>query len=252
MPNIPRNWRSCEICKTIPGRVNELIKGGDLQTLPLPEAVSQLLVVATPFSNADSDTSNWCLRKCPRCGTFYSWGCSYEWFFNGAEYEIQLTRLPRREGRRLERWCLAAAAAAEKKFHDDAMARGAAFLSHDDRVAAKRDVSTLLQGQRQGFDISFAVAAALEALVAYAGKPHHRDSLVFDLKWFLEIYAKKNPRNAGLLLDLLRGVVAAPFPAEVVELTRTCSKGQHAQQAFAPDATSKVFVEVDCATFRES
>ena len=122
---------------------------------------------------------------------------------------------------------MAAASAAEKKFHDEAMARGTAFLSHHDRVAASRDVSTLLQGQRQGFDISFAVPAALKALVAYAGKPCARDSLVFDLKWLLEIYAKENSRNASLLFDLLRGVAARPLPAEIEELTWTCDKGQH-------------------------
>ena len=86
---------TCRVCGRIPDRCSAFIKGGTIEHA-FPEAVSRLeLWSDVPGYSGDYSVSkaDSHIKRCPGCGTFFLYTCSYEYLVNGSEDEIDLERL---------------------------------------------------------------------------------------------------------------------------------------------------------------
>lgn len=86
---------SCSICGTIPESCDAFIKGGDI-IRHLPEAVSRLEIwseVPPGHQDHDVSTSDSHVKRCPECGAYFLYSCSYEYLVNGSDDEVVITRV---------------------------------------------------------------------------------------------------------------------------------------------------------------
>ncbi|MGV8122562.1 MAG: WD40 repeat domain-containing protein [Candidatus Xenobiia bacterium LiM19] len=86
---------SCSICGTIPESCDAYIKGGDI-IRHLPEAVSRLEIwseVPPGHQDHDVSTSDSHVKRCPECGAYFLYSCSYEYLVNGSDDEVVITRV---------------------------------------------------------------------------------------------------------------------------------------------------------------
>jgi len=87
--------KPCDICGTIPERCEAFIKGGVIET-HLADSVARLEIwsqVPPGHHDYSVSSSGSHLKRCPQCGAFYLYQCSYDYFVNGSEDEIIITRL---------------------------------------------------------------------------------------------------------------------------------------------------------------
>ncbi|MHC9542725.1 MAG: hypothetical protein AB9903_24710, partial [Vulcanimicrobiota bacterium] len=85
----------CSICGTIPESCDAYIKGGDI-IRHLPEAVSRLEIwseVPPGHQDHDVSTSDSHVKRCPECGAYFLYSCSYEYLVNGSDDEVVITRV---------------------------------------------------------------------------------------------------------------------------------------------------------------
>jgi|GEM_PF-2121603 len=86
---------SCSICGTIPESCDAYIKGGDI-IRHLPEAVSRLEIWSeVPPGHQDHAVSfsDSHVKRCPECGAYFLYSCSYEYLVNGSDDEVIITRV---------------------------------------------------------------------------------------------------------------------------------------------------------------
>lgn len=87
---------SCEICRELRPVQTSLYKfGRDDGDTPLPPTALRLV----PAGPAGSEERSRQLRRCPLCGTLYSYETRYEYLVNGSEDEEELRRLTEAEAR---------------------------------------------------------------------------------------------------------------------------------------------------------
>lgn len=87
---------SCEICSGLrPVQASFYKFGREDGDTPLPPAAGRLV----PAGPAGSDERSRQLRRCPLCGTLYSYETRYEYLVNGSEDEEELRRLTEAEAR---------------------------------------------------------------------------------------------------------------------------------------------------------
>lgn len=162
-------WRGCEVCGELHECEQALWKSGDLVSGRMPAAESRLDVVGSPFVKASTDTGNACLRRCPRCGTYYWWEFSYEYLVNGSEDEIRLTRLSLEAGSQQEELLFATIRARTEEFHAAAPAQAEIIRTRTQSPEAHAAAAFFLHGSDRGFDL----APCLSALIAALGDHDH-------------------------------------------------------------------------------
>ena len=88
----------CEICSQLSEVETSFYKyGWDDQTAALPSTAARL----EPAEAVDTyDAERHHVKRCPTCGTYYSYDQSYEYLVNGSEDEEKLTRLTPDQARR--------------------------------------------------------------------------------------------------------------------------------------------------------
>jgi len=158
-------YEKCSICRDIPDRSEGYWKGGDLIGSDLPKAESKLEIVGAPFYNDSTSHSHSCLKKCPKCGTYYDWSFSYEFLVNGSEDEIILTRIAKMEGLNREERIFESIKKDEEEFQSESNARIQTLLNSPNGKGVYGAAYFLHGGQLRGHDIAFAVSALVKALI---------------------------------------------------------------------------------------
>ena len=81
----------------------------------LPKEERQLQIVDAPFFDDNTGGGNRCLKKCPKCNTYYNWRSTYELLIPTPENVITLPRLDDNEGERRVAKAFATIKAAEER-----------------------------------------------------------------------------------------------------------------------------------------
>jgi hypothetical protein len=211
----------CSICKTIPNKTGEFYKGGVLDGDPLPESVHKLKILGVPYFDDSTSHSNYCLKQCPECGTYYRWEMEYEYLVNGSEDDIGLFRLSDTEGESRKNLVLESVKKSRQDFIDTAIKLMPILNQATNIVLMKKAADHLYHYQLvYEEDITFTVPAVITALIKhkhYAQKCEVGQSLF----WLLRNYANINEKNRGFINDLLKDAdpISNKSP-EVVELIK--------------------------------
>lgn len=171
-PPVPM-WQTCSLCRDIPDRCRAFSKGGDKTEDTIPPAVEKMAVVGAPFYNQETSHSNWCLLRCPECGTYYDWDFEYEYLVNGSEDDINVTRLNPEEGERKAKMVADAVAASEAEFAAESPRHLEALLKAVEPEQVRKAASWLFNGPG-GRKQPDAAAAGSPGCMATAGEPGRR------------------------------------------------------------------------------
>jgi hypothetical protein len=209
-----------------PPIVSEFLKGGKPRSGVIYEAEKKLEVVGSPYYNDSTSHDNSCIKRCPECGTVYLWKFEYEWFVDGSEEEITLTRLSEAEGEKAVQEVLENVKRSKQKFLNDAQAHLQKIENSTDQQQIKNTADFFYHHQLvHKEDISFAVPTLAKALV----KHHHTEPKCDagqSLYWTLLEFALKSETHKQQILDLLQTVNQNEKPPEVQELIQYCKQTQ--------------------------
>lgn len=214
-PALP--WQTCSICREIPDRCRAFWKGGEKTTDTIPPAVSRLAVVGAPFYNQDTSHSNWCLLRCPQCGTCYDWDFEYEYLVNGSEDDLNVTRLSPADGRWKAGQVAQHVAAARDRFAAEAPPHLEALQHATEPADLQKAASWIFAAQGDGNDLT----AALPAILAAWQRPESQDGAASALSTTLFVHGSRSPKNLNTLRAALAaaGLEARP---EMKSLVQTC------------------------------
>ena len=197
-----RKSKKCSICRSIPKRVGEFIKAGELDSDPMPEAVGKLQVVGEPSFAAG--TSNTCLKVCPNCGTYYRLEYKYDYLPYGSEEEFILTRVSDREGKAEEKRIIGAIKKAREEFQDRIGNLVWVLENNPKQEELEWAASQLRDARSMGLDISDGVELMVKALRKHQ---HLEDPSCegYSLVHIMSEMARENPAVAESVLATVSG-----------------------------------------------
>ncbi len=212
-PALP--WQTCSICREIPDRCRAFWKGGEKTTDTIPPAVSRLAVVGAPFYNQDTSHSNWCLLRCPQCGTCYDWDFEYEYLVNGSEDDINVTRLSPADGELKANQVAGWVATARERFAAESPPYMETLQHGTDPAELRKAASWLFATQEDGNDLTAALPVLLEAWQ----RPESQGDAASSLQLSLFVYGSRSPENLATLRAVLTtaGLDARPDMRSLVQ-----------------------------------
>jgi hypothetical protein len=160
-------WQSCSICREIPALAHASWNGVTRERESLPAAASKLVVVGAPYFNDYQDRCK-CTKRCPECGTTYSWDKDYEMEVAAMvdTEDIWLRRLDDAEGVAAVESAMAEVARRKQQFQIDGAHWVSVLLQSNDQGAIERAADNLLHHQTlYDEDLAFAVPGLVRALV---------------------------------------------------------------------------------------
>ncbi len=174
---------------------------GESGTIPKEE--SKLEIVGAPFFDDNTGGGNRCLKKCPKCNTYYNWRFTYEFLIPTSENEITLTRLDDNEGERRAAEAFATIQAAEERFLDGAKPHIKALHARKKAFDIYSAADYLSTGRLRGFSVTFALEDAVRALNwLYVHAPD--SSGIITIHVLLHDVPTDDPSTARKVLHLLQ------------------------------------------------
>nr|MBN1229371.1 hypothetical protein [Anaerolineae bacterium] len=162
---------ACRLCRSLPDRVSERYIGAVLTGDPLPAAARQLEVIGAPLFSDDPARSRSCLKRCPQCGTYYSWKMNYLSLPDGDGEEVILTRLEPEDGEQRAQDVQAIVQETNTRFIADARYAMHALQHYDDPGDLERATAFILGGLLRCHDITFAVPDLITTLERLSPDP---------------------------------------------------------------------------------
>jgi hypothetical protein len=193
-PPVP-TWQSCPLCSDVPDRCRAFWKGDDKVEDTIPPAVAKLDIVGAPFYDQDTSHSNWCLLRCPECGTYYDWDFEYEYLVNGSEDDMIVTRLSCEEGARKAKMVADAVAASQAEFAAESLPHLEALRSASRPTEVRKAASWLSISQEDGNDLT----AALPVLLDAWQRPESQGDAASSLHLTLFVFGSRSRENLATL-----------------------------------------------------
>ena len=182
---------TCSICRDIPDRCRSFDKGSETVENTIPSAVSKLAIVGAPFYHQETSHSNWCLLRCPECGTCYDWDFEYEYLAGGSEDDLTVTRLSPEEGEAKAREVAGHVAAARARFAAESPAHLEALLRSSDRTEVSKAASWFFSAQADGNDLT----DLLPALLAARQRPEAEGDAASSINLILFVHRSRSGRE---------------------------------------------------------